>query len=96
MKQKIYISGQITEDPNYIEKFNNAQKHLESLDYHVINPVQLVPYDELKKWIDYMLTDLQLLALCDEIYMLDNWERSNGAKIELDIAKVMGLKIIFE
>lgn len=96
MKKRIYISGKITGEPNYIEKFEIAQKYLESLGYVVFNPVELVQFNPGKNWIDYMLTGIALLSICNEIYMLDNWQDSRGAKIEFDIAQGMGLVINFQ
>lgn len=38
MKQRIYISGAITDTDDYMERFARAQKELESQGYSVINP----------------------------------------------------------
>ena len=35
---KVYISGPITGTTDYMERFSEAQKHIESLGYSVINP----------------------------------------------------------
>ena len=42
-------------------------------------------------------SDLKELANgCTAIFMLDNWKDSKGAKIELDLAKKLGLKVYYE
>lgn len=40
--------------------------------------------------------DLELLRRCDAIYMLNNWETSRGARMELELAKNLGLEIYYE
>ena len=40
MNNKIFISGRITGDPNYVEKFYQAEKRLKTT-YDVVNPCYL-------------------------------------------------------
>lgn len=40
--------------------------------------------------------DLEILSRCDEIFMLQGWASSDGAKGELDLARRMGLRIEYE
>ena len=40
--------------------------------------------------------DLELLSRCDAIYMLNNYQDSQGALEELELAKKLGLEILFE
>jgi len=47
-------------------------------------------------WLTYMRNDIKTLMLCDEIHMLKDWESSKGAKIEHDLAKSLGIKIVYE
>jgi len=44
-------------------------------------------------WLD---GDLELVRRCDAIYMLSNWKESSGAKAELELARELGLEIIYE
>ncbi len=44
-------------------------------------------------WID---GDLELLRRCDAIFMLRNWQSSNGAKKELQLAQDLGLEIFYQ
>ena len=43
---KVYISGKITGNANYIKEFENRAKQLKSLGYYPINPVRI--YERLK------------------------------------------------
>lgn len=40
--------------------------------------------------------DLELLKRCDAIYMLEDWEYSKGATIELAKARELGLDIYYQ
>ena len=90
---RYYISGAITNNPNHKVDFERAEMWLKSQGYEVINPCKL-PYK--LSYAEYMKVALLLLEMCDGIYMLSNWEQSNGAKTELVVAKALGKKIKFE
>lgn len=97
----IYISGRITGNKNWQEDFQKAEEYLKSNGYKVIiNPLNLAEQvnKEIKNptYIDYMKQDLEILILCDEIYMLRGWWRSKGARLERHIAKVLGLGIVYQ
>lgn len=40
--------------------------------------------------------DIKELIFCNSIYMLRGWWRSKGARLERHIAKVLGMKIIYQ
>ena len=47
--------------------------------------------------IAILANDIKELADgCTSIFMLQNWESSNGAKIELDLAQKLKLKVYYE
>lgn len=97
----IYISGRITGNKNWEKQFKEAEEYLKSKGYKVIiNPLNLA--EQVKKEIknatytDYMKQDIEILILCDDIYMLHGWWRSKGARLERHIAKVLGLGIVYQ
>lgn len=94
---KVYISGPITGTGDYMERFAEAQKYLESKGFTVINPA-LVNFNlpESTTWDQYMEVSLVLLSWCDAIYMLKGWEDSKGASLEYRTAKNSRIKIIEE
>lgn len=91
----VYISGKISglEESEYKPFFMKAEKLLKSLGYLTINPIKkgIVPG---YKWEDYMKDAIQELCKCDYIYLLHNWEGSEGAKIEHEIAKKLKIPVL--
>lgn len=83
---KIYISGPMTGYPDFNRKaFMEAEKHLLESGAEVLNPARVeLPMDA--SWVDYMKQDITMLMEADAIYMLEGWERSKGARIELNLA----------
>lgn len=103
MKKSIYISGKITgcDETATRERFKKVQKELEEKGYEVINPFDVTDGlpDILEGnigWGKAMICCLISLNYCDEIYMLDGWADSPGARIERDFAIRIGLEVIYE
>lgn len=98
---RIYISGPMTGYPdlNY-PAFDAAQKFFEEKGFTVANPAEIgrlanamreilkqsVPGVPPLSWKDYMVGDFAALANCDAIALLPDWEKSNGATLELMFA----------
>ena len=61
----------------------------------IVNPFKNGLPDEAH-WREHMRADIALLLGCDYIYMLQGWELSKGAKLELDVASSCGIKVLFE
>lgn len=80
---KIYISGKITGNKDYIMTFANAEALLKEKfpGATVINPAEVL-LPNLCDWDDYMVICLRLLDKATHIYMLDNWVQSRGACTE--------------
>lgn len=80
------------EDFNY-PVFNAMAYLLRAQGYEVENPADhgIVPGAE---WADYMAYDLTRLGLCGVIALLPGWERSEGAKLEVQIAHRLGMKVV--
>ena len=104
----VYLSGPITSDPDgYKEHFSLATKRLEELGYSVTNPSKDEYDEEVKEkghtdkwtkeaWLEYIHTDIDLVAKHKYICMLKGWEVSSGAFLELGTAKRFGLKLMIE
>lgn len=92
--KRVYVAGPMTglKDFNY-PAFNAAADQLRDLGYQVENPADhgIVPGAE---WADYMAYDLTRLGLCGMIALLPGWERSEGAKLEVQIGHRLGMTIV--
>ena len=102
---RIYISGKVTGFPDYRKKFDEAEERLRCVtcgnpDFHVVNPMKLVETigfsDDRAGWCEAWDILYPAMALCDCIYMLDNWKDSEGAKLELKYALENGFKVFYE
>ena len=94
----VYISGGITDVPDFKERFKKAEKHLTGLGFNVINPAGLqdnVTIGDFTHY-DYMNFCIGLLELSDCVYFLDNWEQSDGAKSEMQQARLLKMKRVKE
>lgn len=95
-----YLSGPITHKEAYIEKenknrFKEKELELTAQGFEVHNCTK----NEQKglTWKEYMIRDIEYIVLNRPImYMMVGWEHSRGAKIEHDLAKVIGLEIVYE
>ena len=96
----IYISGSISNDPDYKQKFKKAENYLsDNFPGIIINPVEHAEMNfDVKNTSchDFMIFDLNLLKKCNKIFMLKGWEKSVGAKIEKMWAGKLGIEIIYE
>jgi hypothetical protein len=90
---KLYISGAITNDPDYIAKFSRVETELKNKGFIVINPAMIPKGFEYE---DYMHVDYALIDICDGVYMLKDWTGSRGAKDERRYAYRTGKKVLYE
>lgn len=87
---KIYIAGAITNNENYIDEFKEAEDYLKSKGHAVINPVKNIGFT----YKDYIDMGLNELSKCDAICLLNNYEDSQGAMLEVLYSETVGIKII--
>jgi hypothetical protein len=93
MNQVVYISGGMTgiKDHN-IPEFNRVAEILKGKGYEVINPAEFGFSDEFT-WEDYMKRDIGELVKADIVATLNGWENSRGARLEVFIARELGIEV---
>lgn len=89
---KIFLSGPITKDPNYKQKFLKAEQQLVKLGHVVLNPA-IFPVGLTNS--EYMMLGFKMLEIADGVCMLDNWDKSDGAKIEYNYASYLNKFVFF-
>ena len=83
---RLYISGKISGDDNYLQKFTEAQIRLEAEGFRVINPALLEGVLPKAVWEEYLYASLTMMELADGIVMLPDWKESRGACMEYGYA----------
>ncbi|EGF0850587.1 DUF4406 domain-containing protein [Salmonella enterica] len=87
----IYIAGPMTGLENFNrDNFNTTAARLWGAGHTVLNPAILpdgLTYEH------YMDIGLAMLRGADEIYLLEGWEDSEGAKREFNLARHLRLNI---
>jgi len=92
--KKVYIAGKISGIEDYAYAlFEEAEQKFIKKGYQVVNPMKL-PHNHDKTWESYMKDCVFELVGCDLIHPLPNWNDSRGARIEMQLAKELGIKII--
>ena len=91
-KKVLYLSGPITNEPNYLEIFALAKVTLADMGYIVLNP-SILPAGMPGK--AYMPICLAMLDRADGIVMLNGWQESRGAVLERDYAMYQGKEVFY-
>ena len=108
--KSVYLSGPITGKPNLnIEEFEKYEQKFKNLNYIVVNPHKLFTKDEIDS-IEYKLEqkeitfeeyhaylmrrDIKEMMSCDFVGLLNGYENSKGANIEVYIARNINMPII--
>lgn len=89
---KIYIAGKITGLEEYKRYFKWAEKMLKEEGHCIMNPAKLgngFDYEE------YMHVCFAMIDVCDCVFLLSNWQGSEGAKREREYA-IANCKLIVE
>ena len=92
---KIYIAGPITGRSldEARDEFARAANLLVSLGHDPVNPFVVAPTRDDWQWEDYMRADLTALLGCDAVATLSGHHQSRGARIEVDLAKRLGMPV---
>lgn len=92
--RRLYLAGPMTgfEDFNF-PAFNKMAAKLRAIGYIVENPAEHGVVDDAE-WRDYMAYDLTRLGLCGQVAVLPGWENSKGARLEVHIARELGMPVV--
>jgi hypothetical protein len=90
----LYLSGPIAGYPEGNRPaFDTATEQLRTAGYGVLNPFDIEQPDH--SWAECVRLDLiEMLKCCDSVAVLDNWQCSRGAILEVHVAKELGLPVL--
>jgi hypothetical protein len=97
-KMKIFISGPITGIINFNrDAFDRAETMLTEQGHAVMNPIKLHPANPNSfDAREYLHICRAMIDVCDAVYFLEGWERSDGARIEMWHAFEQDKQMLFE
>jgi hypothetical protein len=95
-KPVVYIAGKVTGLPTeeVKAKFETAKATLEAHNFHVINPCEFIKPNE--NWHTAMRMASTMLNMVNHIYLLPDWQDSEGARFEFAQAVKFGISCINE
>jgi len=92
-------------DEEIVETRGRAIKVLEGMGYEVINTLFTDEWYSDNKMRDrgvvqiplcFLAKSLENMSLCDAVYFCKGYEKARGCRIENEVAKAYGLKIMYE
>lgn len=89
----LYVAGPMTGHPEYnLPAFAAATEQLRARGFHPVNPGRhgVTPGYQ---WADYIRRGLTELFACDAVALLDRWDTSRGARLEVFVARELGLPV---
>ncbi len=91
-----YISGPMRGRPNFnYDLFNEVEKVLVGQGWNVLNPTRHFDGDQSRTPAEYMKLDLVDVIEADALFMLPDWQDSEGARLEYQAAKFLGKQFYF-
>lgn len=95
--RRVYISGPMAGCPDSNgAAFLAAQERLKAAGAVAVNPNRLSNLEKPITREQAMKVDISDLLRCDSVYMLRGWQDSEGATLELSVARAIGLDVFHE
>jgi nucleoside 2-deoxyribosyltransferase len=90
----IYLAGPMTNQPawNY-PRFNEVARKLRDAGFDVFNPAETDGGSTDKGWNFYMREAIAGMMQCKSVALLEGWQKSKGARIELGLAQSLGMEV---
>lgn len=89
-----YVSGPMTGIPEFnFPAFAAKTAELRAEGLTVVSPHE-VAGDLGHPWDYYLRKDIRALMDCTHVVLLDGWEASRGARLEVHIARALGMTVI--
>ena len=98
----IYLAGKYTEPHTYLVQRNIALAQEYAQEIAIMGALPVTPHlltanmDGIQHYQWWCDVTMQLLRKCDAVFMLPNYERSNGAIAELVDALRIGMPVFYQ
>lgn len=90
---RLYLSGPMSGLPEFnFPAFHKVAGLLRAKGHFVVSPAEITT-DTGASWQECLRADIKALCDCDAVALMDGWEHSNGAHLELHIAHRLGLRV---
>lgn len=98
--QVIYLSGKLDTTEEAYNAFADAEEFIKS--YRLFDGDRVVNLTRISEVLpalspyQYRSIAYQFINICDAIFMVDGWKQSKTAKLELEYAKSLGKKVLYQ
>ena len=98
--QVIYLSGKIDTTDEAFDTYADAEEFIKS--YRLFDGDRVVNLTRMREVLpalssyQYRAIAFQFINICDAIFMVDGWKQSKTAKLELEYAKSLGKKVLYQ
>ena len=96
-KVKVYLSGAISGNKNFLQDFKDGEERVKKIfessnkDIVILNPA-IFPHGLTQ--CEYMLLSIIMIDMCDWVVCLPNHENSEGSAVEVAYAKKCGKSVM--
>lgn len=92
-----YLCGPMTGLPGYnYDEFNRIATRLRKIGYNVVNPAENFGGSATEERSLYLRAAVAQVAAADGVVVLKGWEDSRGARLEVALAREIGIPVINE
>lgn len=89
--EKVYVCGPMTGYPDLNRSaFRTAATLIREQGFDVVCPADFAQSGE---WQDLMKHAIPQMLSCDRVVLLGEWEKSRGARLEVFIARELGMRV---
>lgn len=92
----VYICGPVSglEESRVRENFSRAEASVRDSERIPVSPLNNgLGWDA--PWEDHVRASLAMMLKCDSVLALPGWEESRGCKLEITVAKELGMEVTF-
>lgn len=95
MNITLYIAGPMTGLPELnFPAFFEAEQELKTAGFAVLNPADRAGRTSGMRWSWYLRRGVQDVCDADGVAVLDGWEKSRGACLEIHVARGLSMPVV--